>query len=225
MWPPSRRCSPSPEADPVDTQVRALMAVARAKAAAASGEPLQALTEWFASQPAISATELPDELVDELVAHGFSRQAVIDAGKMASHPPLTGRSRYGSPSPKDGMTAVRRIASEEPGMRAQFVLAGAQRLTDADDFAEQLAAEQRYRDMHAALGRKRRRAARQVDDAESQSHSGWLVWRCAAKPEARCAALEGRLFTPDNPPGVYPGAVHVSCRCHAEPWNGPTPGA
>lgn len=224
MWTRSRRCSPSPEASPVDAQVRALMAMARAKAAATSGEPLQALTDWFASQPAIPATELPDDLVDELVARGLSRQAVIDAGKLASRPPLTGRSRYGSPSPRDGMTAVRRVASEEPGMRAQFVLASARRLTDADDFDDQLAVEQRYRDMHVALGRKRRQAARQVDAAESQSLAGWLVWRCAAKPEARCAALEGRLFTPDNPPGAYPGAVHVSCRCHAEPWNGPTPG-
>lgn len=203
-----------------------MMAVARAKAAATRGEPLRALTDWFASRDAIAATELPERLIDELVARGLDRQAVIDAGRLACDPPMTGRSRHGAPKPRGGMNAVRRVASEEPRMRAQFVLASARRLAEAeveDRFSEQLVNEKRYRDMHVALGRKRRQAARQADEAASQSRAGWLVWRCAAKPEARCKALEGRVFHVDNPPGAYPGAVHLSCKCHSDPWMGPTP--
>lgn len=209
-----------------DAHVRALIALARAKAAVGDPSLLERLTRWFASPEAITATDLPDDLIAALVADGYTREAAVEAGKLASYPPLSGRTRHGSPGRKDDMTALRRVATEEPGMRAQFVLASAQRLTDADTdggLSDQLKDEQRFRDMHVALGRKRRQAARQVDEATSRSRDGWLVWVCAEKPEARCKALEGRLFTADNPPGAYPGAVHISCRCSAAPWSGPTP--
>lgn len=211
----------------VDATVRALMALARAKAAGTDADLLADLADWFGSQPAIAATELPDDLIAKLVARGYTRKAVMEAGRLASSPSMSGRSRYGSPAPKDDMTAARRVAVDEPRLRAQFVIASSHRLTEAeaeDRLSAQLADEQRYRDMHVAMGRKRRQAARQVDDAAKRSRDGWLVWRCAAKPEAVCAALDGRLFKPDNPPGAYPGAVHPSCRCHAEPWMGVSPG-
>lgn len=204
------------------------MALAKAISDTDDSNLLADLTDWFGSQPAIAATELPDELVAKLVARGYTHQAVMAAGELASSPSMSGRSRYGSPAPRDDMTAVRRVAVDEPRMRAQFVIASAHRLTEAeaaDRFSAQLEAEQRYRDMHVALGRKRRQAARQADEAAGESAGGWLVWRTAAKPEAICRALSGRIFKPDNPPGgLYPGAAHISCKCHAEPWAGPTPG-
>lgn len=212
----------------MDATVRALMALARAKAATSDADLLADLTDWFGSQPAIAATELPDDLVAKLVARGYTHQAVMEAGRLASSPSMSGRSRYGSPAARDGMTAVRRVGVEEPRLRAQFVIASAHRLTEAtadDRFSAQVEDEQRYRDMHVAMGRKRRQAARQADQAASESPGGWLVWRTAAKPEAICRALSGRIFSPDNPPGgLYPGAAHLNCKCHVEAWTGATPG-
>lgn len=230
----------------MDAQVRALMALARAQVVKADesepfGTPptelpdltaperyvLADLTVWFASTDSVRGQELPYRLVAELMDLGIPNRAAVEAGKLGMPPALTGRNRHGSPGPSKDMTASRRVGWQEPGMRARFVLASATRLAQAildDRFEAQLADERRYRDMHVAMGRKRRQAARRVDDAAKRSRDGWLVWRCAAKPEAVCAALDGRLFKPDNPPGAYPGAVHPSCRCHAEPWMGVSPG-
>lgn len=221
----------------MDATVRALMALARAKAATVQDEDddhhraaavllLAALAAWFGSRPAISSTELPGELIARLVAYGFTHRAAVEAGKLASYPPLTGRGRYGSPQPVPDMTTARRVASEEPEMRAEFVVASADRLTEAeatDSLEQQLEAERRYRDMHVAMGRRRRWAAQRLDEVTAKATSGWMVWRCGTHPEAVCAALRGRIFPVDNPPGL-PGAMHLNCQCWAEPWGGPAPG-
>jgi hypothetical protein len=230
----------------MEARVRALMAVARAQTMkGADSEPFGSLpgqgksltvpeqsavsdlTAWFASTKSVPGQQLPDRLIADLVELGIPRRAAVEAGRLAMPAPLTGRTGHGSPTPQEGMSAARRVAWQEPGMRALFVLNSARRLAQAiedERLSAQLADEQRYRDAHVAMGRRRRQAARQLDDVASQSHDGWCVWRCAAKPEAVCAALEGRVFKASNPPAI-PGAVHMSCRCSAEPWAGPTPGA
>jgi SPP1 gp7 family putative phage head morphogenesis protein len=205
--------------------VRALMALARAqvtKARPTQLEVLARLTAWFASKEAIHASQLPDGLIDALVALGLDRQAVTKVGEMVLGNPLSGRSRHGSPAPFEGMPATRRVAAQEPRMRARYVLAAARRLTQglADRrYNVALDAEQRYLDAHVAAGRKRRAVARRVDELGGEGHV--LVWRTAGDERVtpECRALEGRLFTAENPPGgQLPGAVHPRCRCHAEQW-------
>lgn len=228
----------------MDATVRALMAVARAKAASADlckadqrnllgdeARALKALTDWFASKTAIVATALPADLIEELVTLGVGREAAITVGAMVLAKPMTGRSRHGAPAPFEGMSAMRRVAGEEPSMRAAYVLAAARRLTTAliaavtEDGAydRALKRERRYLDMHVGAGRNRRRAARAVD-AVTEENGPLLVWRTQgdSRVEVACAMLEGRLFTADNPPdGAYPGAQHPRCRCYAQSWGGP----
>lgn len=195
------------------------MALARAKAAAPD-TVIDALTQWLGSRAAVGATELPDDLVNQLVRDGIDRQAAIKVGRMVLAKPMTGRTRHGAPSAYDGMPAARKIASEEPEMRAQFIYASADRLTRAtndDREAAGLAQEEHFLAMHVAAGRNRRRAARAVDQIGGNGEV--LVWRTAGddRVEAFCQSMSGRLFTADKPPGgVYPGAAHVRCRCHAE---------
>jgi len=210
----------------VDATVRALMALARAKAAKQPDRDDDALvallTAWFASQPAIAATALPDDLVAALVARGFTQRAAIEAGELGSDPTMAGRSRYGAPAVKPNMTTQRRVATEEPELRARYVVAAAERLTDADDYDVALAREKTYRDQHVAAGRNRRKAARELDRVAATSKTGWLVWRCGDHPEPECKALNNRIFTVDNPPGI-PGAMHPNCKCWSEPYGGFVP--
>lgn len=174
---------------------------------------LAALTAWFASPDANQATELPDDLVDRLVASGIKREVAVRVGEMVlAKPPI--------PDVAPDGTAVRRIASEEPHMRAQYVLAACKRLTAAGDDDKSLSQERRYLDMHVAAGRGRHAAAQRVDDLGAPL----LVWRTQedSRVEARCAILDRRLFMIDDPPdGVYPGAAHPKCRCYAEVWGSP----
>jgi SPP1 gp7 family putative phage head morphogenesis protein len=205
------------------------MALARAKAAgpndpvdpvADENAVLTALTSWFASRAAISDSELPVELLDRLVGIGVARQAAAKAGEWVLAKPLTGRSRHGAPAPLDGMPATRRVATEEPAMRAQYLLAAARRLTTAlagDRYEAALEAERRYLDAHVAAGRNRRAAARKVDEAAQKSPVLRWVTVMDENTTPECAALDGRLFTVTNPPGI-PGAMHSRCRCTAEPW-------
>lgn len=209
--------------------VRALMGLARAhvttKAAVNERAVLAALTAWFGSKDAIKATQLPDNLIKMLVSIGIDVGVAKKVGHMVLVRPLSGRSRHGAPAPYTGMPATRRVASEEPEMRARYVLAATQRLTEAiadDTYPQALSNEQRFLNMHVAAGRNRRQAARRVDDIGGNGQV--LVWRTAgdSRVESACRALEGRLFTASNPPsGVYPGAVHSRCRCHAETWGSP----
>lgn len=218
-----------------EAAVRALMALARAKVSSAQLTKVDhsipytadqhlvtALTNWFASADAVKATELPDYLIEMLVASGIKREVAEQVGHMVLAKPMTGRTRHGAPRAQDHMAAMRRVASEEPQMRALYVLAASKRLTVAaedDNSTSALTRERRYLDMHVAAGRGRRAAAKKVDALDSQL----LVWRTQedSKVEARCAMLDHRLFTIDNPPdGVYPGAAHPKCRCYAVAWRG-----
>jgi hypothetical protein len=173
---------------------------------------LAALTAWFGSRDAIEADQLPPRLISMLMQLGITRNAAERVGSMATVKSLSGRTKGGSPVLAS--TVVRRVAAEEPRMRAMYVLAAARRLTAAEDFDSAMDRETLYLKMHVQAGQNRRRAAKKVDDLGDNV----LVWRTAgdSKVEARCAVLEGRLFTADNPPdGEIPGAVHPHCRCHA----------
>jgi hypothetical protein len=216
----------------VNAQVRALMALAKAASSVADSPDahaseaavLAALTAWFGSSAAITENSLPANLVGMLVAIGVDRDAAVQVGEMVLPERMAGRSRHGSPDPFKGMPATRRVAAEEPGFRARYVLAAARRLTEAirqGKLKEALANERRYLAAHIAAGRNRRKAARQVDDIGANGAA--LVWRTAGddRVEARCRTLEDRLFTASDPPdGQLPGAVHSRCRCHAAQWGG-----
>lgn len=218
----------------MDASVRALMALARAELLkvdqhhqlVAETALLTALTLWFGSKAAIKATELPDDLVTQLTDAGLDPQVVRTVGRMVLDKPLSGRSRHGAPSPFDGMLATRRVASEEPEMRARYLLAAAKRLTAAllgGTFEAALIMEQRYLRMHVQAGRGRRAAARAVDEVAEKHPNRLLIWHTKqdSRVDSRCAALEGLLFTVGNPPGgEYPGAVHPRCRCWATTWGG-----
>jgi SPP1 gp7 family putative phage head morphogenesis protein len=204
-----------------DAQVRALMALARATAGDSASAMAKSLAAWFGSPAAINASQLPPNLIAELVALGISRRAARKAGALALSVRLTGRSRYGSPAPYAGMPLTRRVASEEPGLRARYVIAAARRLTE-DDSDAAVKREQNYLAMHVAAGRRRRAAAALVDVVASKS-GPWLVFRTQHddRVDGQCAALDGRIFNIDSPPdGKIPGAVHPRCRCYATAWGG-----
>lgn len=205
------------------TEVRALMALARAKAAglgrASNAAVLAALVTWFGSKDAVKATTLPERLIRMLVAIGIDREAAEQVGAMATVKALSGRSRHGAPQPTADMTLVRRVASEEPDMRARYVLAASKRLTDAidaDRYADALVVEKTYLAAHVKAGQNRRRAAKRVDDV-AKDNNKYFVWRTAGdgRVEAACRAFANRIFPCDNPPAI-PGAVHPQCRCWPE---------
>lgn len=215
-----------------DAEALVALAEARAfgvqltKAQGTEAAVLAALTAWFGSKDAISADQLPDDLISLLSELGISREAAIKVGEMATVKSLSGRHSHGSPQPTGDMTVTRRIASEEPHKRALYVLAAAKRLSKAildDRFTDAISTENTYLMSHVRAGQNRRRAAKKVDDLGGQV----LVWRTAGdgEVEAVCASMEGRLFTANNlPGGLLPGAVYPYCRCRAEAFGrGPIP--
>lgn len=227
-----------------DPSVRALMALARARAHIAASDRLnkdyqgqdhatgnapavKALADWFGSPDAVSASALPDYLVDDLVNLGIAREAAVKAGELALTVRLTGRSRHGSPDPYPGMPLTRRVAAQEPLMRARYVLAAAWRLSEAEsdtdvDMTNALRQEHRWLGMHVDVGRRRRAAAARIDALAKSSGHQWMRWNTQgdSRVDSRCRALEGRVFTADDPPAI-PGAVHSHCRCYATTWESP----
>lgn len=175
---------------------------------------LAALIAWFSSKDSISATKLPAGLVEMMVSAGYTRAAAVTAGEIATSAPLTGRNRGGSPSPNG--TAAGKVAADEPEMRANYLLAAAERLQDGDDSDKAKAAEERYLQQHLEAAKNRMRCAKKLDEAFKEAPV--LVWRTVMddRTTPECAALNGRLFTRKTMPGI-PGAMHSRCRCTAEP--------
>lgn len=185
------------------------------------------LALWLLSLPARAAVTLPADLVAQLVALGLDPKAVRAAGRIALGGPLAGRSRRrvtGVPS------AVAQTASDEPRMRALFILNAAKRLTVA--LAGGVAPlpafrnEARYFELHRAAAKRRLWAAGQVDAAAQVAT--WLEWRTARDQRVTpaCRAMEGHVFTVDQPPKIgWPGSVHPACRCYPVPFGTPRLGA
>lgn len=183
-----------------------------------------ALAAWLASAEAIAATSLPSRLISELTELGIPAEAAVEAGDLALSVRMTGRSRHGAPAHSEGQPLVRLVASEEPDMRAQYIVAAARRLAQSIADAEWAAAlekEHRYLAQHVAAGRNRWAAAKAVDEVAARSTTGFMRWNCKNDDRVTpdCRALEGRIFTADHPPGI-PGAMHARCRCWATPWGG-----
>lgn len=123
---------------------------------------------------------------------------------------------------------VRQVKASEPDRRAEYIVAAAERLTEAEKLGvgEQAErAEQRYTEMQRNAARNRLEAAAKLDKAAASAPNGWLIWETKrdSRVEAECAGLEGRVFTIDNLPKIdgrpaIPGAVHPRCRCEAKPF-------
>jgi hypothetical protein len=197
---------------------------------------LVALALFFASVTAVNATLLPALLVRRLTGLGLSARAVQAAGRLTLEPALTGRTRWGSPTVVDepapnpfGLasarrfgppTMVKRMAANEPTMRARYLLAAAKRLTRAaaeGRFTAGLRREQTYLAAHRRAGQRRAKAARAYDVA---AHGQlFMVWVTAgdSRVDPHCAALAGSVWSVDRPPVPCPGAVHPWCRCVARP--------
>jgi hypothetical protein len=219
-----------------EAQVRALMALARAKALAFAEptfdqQPQQRkrrdivpiLALWFGSKAAIGATVLPEEILAELTSIGIGHVAALKAGEIVLVHPLSGRTSAGSPESGHGTTTARMVAAEEPKMRAEFLVNSAERLSEAlaeGDYDKAVAKEEGYAEQHVAAGQNRRKAAKKLDELAAESPV--LVWRTVMDKNTTpdCAALNGRIFLASAPPAI-PGAVHARCRCSAEAWSGP----
>jgi SPP1 gp7 family putative phage head morphogenesis protein len=219
-----------------EAQVRALMALARAKAVAYA-EPtynqqpqqrrrkdiLPVLILWFGSKAAVTATALPEEILAELASIGIGHTAAMRAGEILLQHPMSGRTAAGSPQSGAHTTAMRMVASAEPELRAEFLINSAERLQEAlgtADYDKAVAKEERYAEQHVAAGQNRRRAAQKLDDLAKTTQ--FCVWRAVMDKHTTpdCAALNGRIFPVNSPPAI-PGAVHPRCRCKAEAWSGP----
>jgi SPP1 gp7 family putative phage head morphogenesis protein len=213
------------------------MALARAQAnkrattmerdqAATATALLVLLTAWFRSKAAISATQLPTEILSALTAAGFDPTAVAQAGEIVLDHPLSGRTRGGSPEAKPGLPVVRQVAAEEPEVRARYLLAATERLTEAEqagDFDAAVRREATYAVQHVKAGQNRRAAAIRLAELAGDTDQ-LLVWRAVMDQRTTpdCAALNGRIFHASDPPGL-PGAMHSRCRCSAETWGQPGP--
>lgn len=182
---------------------------------------LTALALFFASTAAVHATLLPALFVRRLTGLGLSARAVQTAGRMTLEPALTGRSRHGSPVTRFGpQTMVRRMAAQEPMMRARYLLAAATRLTKAAAqgmWTAGLRRERTYLDAHRRAGQRRAKAARAYDEAARGQM--YMVWVTAgdSRVDPHCRALAGSVWHVDNPPVPCPGAAHMYCRCVARP--------
>lgn len=179
------------------------------------------LAAFLAGVIAVKAVTLPSYIVDRMVVLGLNRRAVRAAGKLTLEPALTGRSRWGSPVSRFGpQTMVRRMAANEPTMRARYLLAAAKRLTKAaasGEFTAGLRREQTYLAAHRRAGQRRAAAARAYDvAARGQLFMVWVT-RGDSKVDPHCRALAGSVWSVDRPPVPCPGAVHPWCRCVARP--------
>lgn len=183
--------------------------------------PILAL--WFGSKAAIGATVLPEAILAELASIGIGHVAALKAGEIVLRHPLSGRTAAGSPESGRETTTARKVAAEEPKMRAEFLVNSAERLSEAlamGDYDKAVAKEEGYAEQHVAAGQNRRKAAKKLD--ELAATSPMLVWRTILDERTTpdCAVLNGRIFPANNPPAI-PGAVHSRCRCSAEAWSGP----
>lgn len=172
-----------------------------------------AVAAYLATRGAVAALRLPVVLVNRLVRLGLSRRAVLTAARMVLKPPLTGRTRWGSPKPPDPadtVSAIRSVAAGEPTMRALYLLNASKRLTAAlldDDFSTALAKERRYMAQHRAAGINRRAGAARVDAVAERAH-GWLVWVGGTCPQ--CKPLDSQVFRVGSMP-LPP--LHNGCSC------------
>ena len=180
-----------------------------------------AIAAYLASSAAVHAVTLPAALMGRLMALGLSRRAVRAASRLTMDPPLTGRTRWGSPSPSPAgadVSMVRMVAADEPLWRARYLLAAAQRLTDAavrGDFTGAVTKERRYLRQHRAAGKGRRAGAAQADQAAAQSRTGLLEWVGGTCPE--CSPLDGSIFRPGqlSLPPRHPNCLIGSSRISA----------
>lgn len=184
---------------------------------------LAALVAYFASSAAIKATVLPKNLVDQLVSAGMNIRAARAAGRMALSVSMSGRSRYGAPvvdrQAPTVPTMARRVAADEPTMRARYVVNAARRLTEAlvdGRFLPALTQERTWLQEHVQAGRKRQSAAQSLDTLAAKHGLMQWVAQMDQRTTPDCAELHGRLFTITDPPGL-PGAQHPNCRCSAVP--------
>lgn len=196
---------------------RALMAVARAHVVEAGlvrdRAAVAVVASWFAS-PTVAG--FPESVLSVLTSLGVDKPVARTVGELTAVPVL-GQTGEGSPTFVRGMSAVERVASDEPMMRALYAVNASRRLSDADDYEVALRNERRYLDAHLAAAANRRDAARRLDGQSGRV----LRWVTAGDERVHpdCRRLEGRLFSVGNlPDGFVPGGVRVGCRCRAEPW-------
>lgn len=179
---------------------------------------MAAIAAYLATRTAVAAIRLPGVLAARLTALGLSQRAVRLAGHMVLEPPLTGRTRWGSPArpdPADMVSAVRKVAADEPVMRARYLLNAAKRLTQAlavGEFPAAVKAEKRYLGQHRAAGLGRRKGAAQVDSVLAGARSPYLVWVGGTCDE--CRPLDGRVFRVGEIP-LPPRHPHCHCGTRA----------
>lgn len=129
--------------------------------------------------------------------------------------PRAQRGKAGSP-----VSMARRMAADEPTMRARYLLAAAKRLTAAAaqrEFTAALRRERAYLAAHRRAGQRRAQVARDYDQAaRGQMFMRWVT-AGDSRVDPHCAALAGTIWHVDRPPAVIPGAVHPWCRCRAVP--------
>lgn len=203
---------------------------------------IAAIALWLASMAAIRATLLPPRLADMLVSIGAAPQAARVAGRMSLDVPMSGRSRWGAPGPtvdpiapgfspifSPEASVAKQAAAEEPSMRARYIVNAAKRLTESlleGEFIDGIQAEKRNLVAHVQAGKNRAKAAAALDKAFAEAGpEGKLRWtthpeRGDVTPD--CEALNGRIFSRDNPIIVEtdegpmtarPGMMHPHCHC------------
>lgn len=171
----------------------------------------------------VAGTAIPLYLLLRLTALGIDRRAARAALRLGLADPVHIPRRLRATG-----SAASRVAADEPGIRARYILDAAKRIAanllllgkDPHALGTAIRNERRYFKQHIDAGRNRKKAAQQVDQVAAASP--WLVWQTIldGRAEPECLALNGTLFTVDDLPivdgrPVLPGAVHNNCRCRA----------
>ncbi len=177
-----------------------------------------ALATFLLQAQLVAATAVPLYLLLRLTSLGVDKRAARAAGRLVHAAPLPTSTMFTG-------TAIAQTREAEARIRATYWLKAAQRITRAlthgADMFTAIRQERRFYHQHKAAADNRERAARAVDTVAQKSP--WMKWNAVidSRTTADCRALDGRVFTIDQPltdatgRPLVPGAVHSRCRCFA----------
>lgn len=181
------------------------------------------LAAWLAGQSLVSALKVPARIAALVGGLGIELVALVAAIRLTLQAPPARRTRKPG-NPTGSGPAARLTARLEHQRRAMYILNAARRITAVAKtgpgtkrgrLRTAVRRERRYLNQHLAARRRRARIAADIDAivAESGPMLTWVT-KLDGRVTPDCAALHGRVFHVDRPPGgLFPGQRHVKCRC------------
>jgi SPP1 gp7 family putative phage head morphogenesis protein len=176
---------------------------------------ITALAAWLAGLALWSGSRLPRRLMEHFAQRRISARAARAVLELLR--------RAGVPrSAISAGIAARLVSSGEWLRMAAFVLASSGRISETIEqggaLVDALRKEQRYFDQYEQAAQNRAESAQQADKVAKTGLK--LEWRAVidSRTDLECRELDGTIFAINDPPhGLYPGMVHLHCRCKSVP--------